>query len=134
MARTWAQANTERLRLLNLGRRLSVKVVKNPLRGNDGAIWPGGAAVNDYMLLIKDPRPTGGSLGEGANQATTQDMAWAIANTRWHGDAQEHLTRSRGLLSPEVRNGAAPNTQWLLYGAGEAREAGHIPNSAVVFA
>lgn len=135
MARTWAQANTERLRLLNLGRRLSVKVVKNPVRGSDaGGVWPGGAAVADYMLLIKDPRPTGGPLGEGANQGTSLDMGAAILATRWHGDAQEHITRARGLIANERRGGAAPNTHWLLYGAGEAREAGAIPDSAVIYA
>lgn len=137
MARTWAQAETERKRLLALGRRLTVKVVKNPLRGSDGAVWPGGDGVNDYMLLIKDPRPTGAviQVATQKNEAQAWTQQYSIILGRWHGGAAEHVTRFHcGIDGGSEIAQVTPWLGWKLYGAGETREGGQIENSAAVFA
>lgn len=137
MARTYAQANTERLRLLALGRKLQVKFVKMPLLGSDGAVWPGGNAVNDWMLAIKDPRPTGTSIGLAAaqNQVGAYTPQAALAATRWHGGAAEHATRFHpgGLKGQSGIGLSTPHVGWKIFGAGETREGGEIQNSAAVF-
>lgn len=131
MARTYAQAQTERLRLLALGQKLEVRVIKNPIKGDDGAIYPGGgAATNDFMLEIKDPR--GSSQGNATTAVSQED---AIAANRWHDAAStaEHQIRIQGMLTGAQIGGAVHLKGWGLYGAGETREGGAIANSAAVF-
>jgi hypothetical protein len=135
MARTYAQAQTEKARLLALGRRLQVRLIKNPLIGDDGAILPGGPGTNDYLVQVKDPRSTGTGPAAQANEASFRTQATALADTRWHDAtaAQEHEIRIRGMVRGAEQN-TPGHTGWLTYGAGESREGGDIPDSAVVFA
>ena len=53
MARTYVQAVAERARLLALGRKLQVRIIKNPVRGADANPYPQ-QGVNDYLLEIKE--------------------------------------------------------------------------------
>jgi hypothetical protein len=141
VARTYVQAVAERARLLALGRKLQVRIIKNPVRGADANPYPQ-QGVNDYLLEIKDPRPTGTSAGGAAlNEATSASMSGAITATRWHDEASravgpprlEHKVATNGLIKGATSAGLGPFTAWTVYGAGEVREGGEIPNSAAQF-
>ncbi len=141
MARTYAQARTEVLRLRALGQKLVVRMVKNPILGEDAALFPGGPGTNDYFVQIKDPR--GSAQGSLASTATQLQSA-AITATRWHDalsraasdadgpDRPEHVIRMLG-LSKGSQAASAVSAAWRNYGAGESRESGVVTDSAVVF-
>jgi hypothetical protein len=142
---TYAACLTEKRRLSQAPKRITARIVKNPFRANDGAAVP--TAGDDYLLEIKDPRPTGtgpAAAADSDSQANFRTQAAALADTRWHDDtaAQEHEIRIRGLVRgvAVATRGAAATADvpghpgWLLYDTGTTREGGDIPDSAVVFA
>ncbi|MCH2119326.1 MAG: hypothetical protein MK161_16710 [Pirellulales bacterium] len=131
MARTWAQAEVERKRILRLGKRLQVRVVRKPIRGNDGDDWPGTSGQNEYMIEVRDPRTTnqGGVVSVGSPTS-------ALAAGRWNNTAStnEHITRLTGPIAGTPDGTNVPNPSgWRLYGPGETRESSLIQNSASVF-
>lgn len=79
---TYAACETERKRILALGRKIQVRLVKNPFMGNDADLntergafgngdWPGDKTnINQYMLQVKFP-PGGPQMGAGDLNTTT---------------------------------------------------------------
>lgn len=130
MARTYAQAETERKRILGLGKRLQVRLVRMPVRGNDGDDWPGSPTQDEWMIEVRDPR----TLNQGGVNSISNPTA-AFAAGRWHNIAGlETVLRMTGPIAgaPDGTNVPLPSG-WRLYAPGETREGGVIQNSAVIF-
>lgn len=134
---TYAACQTERRRLLALGQRLQVRLVRAPYRGNDGADYPD-LTTNDFMLMVHVPstsRMCNAALG-GRDVNATLDHATARILGRHPGGANEDLTRIYGRpITSRVgaRLDQTSTTGWKLYEVGSSREGTLIPDSVVTF-
>ena len=136
---TYADCEIERRRLLALGQKIQVRLVKNPFMGNDGILsaargsdgngdWPGDKTNADqYMLQVKLP-PGGPQMGSGSRNShnsqvygsahmlciaggTPWDIYTATQANRGVGKTDTWIFRSTsgGMSGYEQRNGLGVN-------------------------